>query len=123
MTSRLLRKRRTTVRGRSTSARRVFELAGLALLLLGARVSAQSPLPMTPVPLGAPRPLPAPMIGQPPSLSAPTANVQPARFQPMPAPPPIGPYGIQPKEQTISLDPPGNERLHKLESEAQLQQR
>jgi hypothetical protein len=96
-------------------------MAGLALLLIAGAASAQYPSPVSTVPVGPPRPLSAAMTGDPlpPSTIAP--KVEATRYQPkeeLPAPRPEGPT-----ELTLSLEPPGNQILHKLDSESQLFER
>jgi hypothetical protein len=96
---------------------------GLAafLLLCGVAPAQQSaPLPWSPGAAPA-RSTPAPYWTPGTSAAAP---VQQARFQPVPAPG-VGPapYDEKQAEQTIQLEPPGPDRVFRLESEDALKER
>jgi hypothetical protein len=130
---------------RSTSARTRASLAVAALLLLGGLASAQqqTATPYAPRPDVAP-PLPSPAPSQLPSLPqaqplatrygdpartpevtvpAPAASLQPARFRQS-----LGGGGVYGEEggmseYQIQLSPPGLERLGRIDTEAELQER
>jgi hypothetical protein len=127
MTSLLRRKRRTTVRGRSTPARRAASLAVLGVLLWGGLASAQTmgrPIPVT----GAV--VPAVHTADPGELqpiqqvstTAPTAStgVQPAAYQPRPASPPTASDDV---DIDFDQELPDITRVYRLESERNWQER
>jgi hypothetical protein len=101
MTSPLRRKRRITAPARSTLARTPASALGLAALLLTAGIApAQQTIPPA-------RPAPEPRT----------------TFQQIQAGPFASPYEAQAAEQTIQLEPPGPQRLFRLESEDALKER
>src|SRR5262249_54590716 len=109
MTSPLRRKRPTTAPGRSTPARTPAKALGLAALLLAAGVA--------PAQQAAPRPwTPGPPAAAP---------AQRAMFQPMHPGGGPGVHNFDEKsgEQPIQLEPPGPQRLFRLESEDALKER
>lgn len=115
MTSPSRRKRPTTARGRTTPTRTLASLAALLWLAAGAahaQTAGASNYNARPVP-----PLPVPRL----ATSAPPANVvAPVAFQrPGPAPALDEPR----VEYQIQLEPPGLERIGRLDSDKKLQER